>query len=326
MEDLSFITTSDGSITLADKSTGEWYHNSAGAYEESLVNYCEPAMAWLNAPGDSRSSLRILDICFGMGYNSFTFLNLLLKSGLSIPSLEIVAVELDPGLLPAMSAVLKQDLYKDIGEAGFRDIRRGKSFQELFQTSSVKDDLLEAELQSENGSNVERITFKLYLNDLRTFVPALVGVQGRDGNEFAITSPKDFDLIFHDPFSPNRVPQFWTKDIFDVYFQLLKKRSGLVFTYSVATAVRAGLLEAGFSILRTKAVGAKSGGTVAYPKSNSSLIDLCRAEDPSPLFFSLDEEELGRLGTRSGVPYRDPDFSRARNEILCHRQDEQDQL
>lgn len=310
MDELSYLITKDGSITLAEKSTGEWYHNSAGAYEESLVNYCEPALALLKREGKEFNSLRLLDVCFGMGYNSFTLIEELLRAQIPVSVLEVVAVELDENLLPAMARVLNQDFYVEIEKFGLKEAAQ------LFDGTKVRDGLLSFSLAPEkksgSTSSIERIDFKLYLSDLRKYLP-------RCAKEEA-----GFDLVFHDPFSPNRVPQFWTKEIFDIYYRLLKPKAGTLFTYSVATAVRAGLIESGFSIFRTRAVGAKSGGTVALSASGEAPENL--TVSGQPLFFSLDEEELERLKLRAGVPYRDPELNRARNDILKVRQLEQDEL
>src|SRR5262249_3838994 len=107
------------------------------------------------------------------------------------------------------------------------------------------------------------------------------------------------DLVFHDPFSPARVPELWTADLFKHYFRLLKPKGGRLLTFSAAAAVRGGLRAAGFSVWRTEAVGGKSGGTLACSKEISAA---CHN-------FPLRDEEEQKLRTRSGIPYRDPSLS-----------------
>ena len=113
-----FVQTKDGTLTLKEKTTGEWYHNSAGAYTESYENYSKPALFMLNNLGNEKK-LRVLDVCFGLGYNSFTLLSELLKSNLQFDEVEINAIEYDESLIPVMARVVDQPCYRNIKELGF---------------------------------------------------------------------------------------------------------------------------------------------------------------------------------------------------------------
>lgn len=63
-------TTGDGSLTLYSKEFGEHYHSLSGAYQESLNKFILPS-GLLNL---MQSSVSVLDVGFGLGYNSFTLL------------------------------------------------------------------------------------------------------------------------------------------------------------------------------------------------------------------------------------------------------------
>jgi len=64
------ICTADGSFTLYDEVFDECYHSvSDGALNETLQKHVIPAF---NAVAEGKKELNILDICFGLGFNSLT--------------------------------------------------------------------------------------------------------------------------------------------------------------------------------------------------------------------------------------------------------------
>jgi tRNA U34 5-methylaminomethyl-2-thiouridine-forming methyltransferase MnmC len=69
---LKAITTADGSCTLYSSEYGEHYHNiKDGALNESLSKHIVPAFSYFETFPDS---INILDICFGLGYNTLATL------------------------------------------------------------------------------------------------------------------------------------------------------------------------------------------------------------------------------------------------------------
>lgn len=327
-EGLVYIETGDGSITLADRETGEWYHNSAGAFKESLVNYAEPAMALLRAE-KYLEELALLDICFGMGYNTFTFIETLMQADLpasTIETLSIKAVELDKSLIPAMIKTLEQSVYPALNSSGLApaivEMLKESFATETFQGQGKCKGRVSVIPQG--VSSVSKIDFEIRFEDLRLCLPGLLADE-----------KQHYDLVFHDPFSPRKFPQFWTLDIFSIYRKLLKEGSGKLFTYSVAGAVRSALALAGFSVYRTRALGRKTGGTLAVADANESdnfrlemlPVELPGSSSYSPeLFFVLDDNEIEKLTPRATVPYRDPGLKLDRASILRNRQNEQDLL
>lgn len=182
----------------------------------------------------------------------------------------------------------------------------------------------------EEGTVIE---IEFIVDDLRTALPTLTG---------------SFDRIFHDPFSPQHLPELWTQELFETYFRLLAPKQGALLTYSAAAAVRGGLLEAGFSLGRTIGVGDKTGGTAAWAPSEEIQ---AKADCPEPTGDTFDSEtpkipgqsptvlpnsgflkqiqpltpwEQAYIASRAGIPYRDPDLTTSRSAILERRQQEQD--
>ena len=58
------ITTKDNSITFFSEKYKENYHSVSGAEEEAIKKFVKPTL------GRFKGKVRILDICFGLGYNS----------------------------------------------------------------------------------------------------------------------------------------------------------------------------------------------------------------------------------------------------------------
>ena len=61
------VTTHDGSETFLNVEVNESYHSYTGAVEEAREKFCIPAGIKALA---QKGSFRLLDVCFGMGYNS----------------------------------------------------------------------------------------------------------------------------------------------------------------------------------------------------------------------------------------------------------------
>ena len=57
-----FIPTKDGSYTMYNNEFDEHYHSISGAYEEALEKHVKPLQI--------ENGMKILDFCFGLGYNS----------------------------------------------------------------------------------------------------------------------------------------------------------------------------------------------------------------------------------------------------------------
>ena len=65
--------TEDGSVGLYSKEVDDIYHSSFGALSEAYEKFIFPSK--LNEFIKSNNKIKVLDICFGIGYNSKAFLN-----------------------------------------------------------------------------------------------------------------------------------------------------------------------------------------------------------------------------------------------------------
>lgn len=135
------VTTGDGSNTLFSKAYNQHYHNvKDGAINEALHKHVIPALSF----HEGKSHLRILDICFGLGYNTFSTIYYILQQGLNC-SVEIFSPELDASLIESLKTFEYPDEFEVIKPL----------IKELIQTKQYCSD---------------QFNIKLYLGDAREYV------------------------------------------------------------------------------------------------------------------------------------------------------------
>ncbi|MBD3789248.1 MAG: hypothetical protein IE885_02585 [Campylobacterales bacterium] len=92
------VVTEDGSATLYSKEFDECYHSTKdGALQESLQKHVIPAFTFQQA----KAKLTILDICFGLGYNTFATLYYIKTHYLPI-KVHILSPEFDEALVRSL--------------------------------------------------------------------------------------------------------------------------------------------------------------------------------------------------------------------------------
>ena len=91
---MQLVKTEDNSYTFYNEDFGEWYHSKSGALQEAELKYVETLGV---KDGDT-----ILDICFGLGYNTFAAIK-------KCKNLKVTALEIDPKVLQALQGL-------DLGE------------------------------------------------------------------------------------------------------------------------------------------------------------------------------------------------------------------
>lgn len=197
------IVTKDGSLTFHNSEFDETYHSVSGAKEEAMKKFVKPSKKYVSGRA------RILDVCFGLGYNS--------AAALDEWDCSIVGLEKDPEILNKILSI----------NADF------ENYDEIKKAVS-------------NESN----KVKIIVGDALTEINKLKG---------------EFDLVFFDPFSTKKMPDFWTYKVFSKLYKLLKK-GGTLTTYSCARAVRDNLVKAGFKVSDVEPVGRRAPSTLAVKK------------------------------------------------------------
>ncbi|MBD2355736.1 hypothetical protein H6G41_14095 [Tolypothrix sp. FACHB-123] len=226
-------TTADGSFTFTSQEFGEDFHSHYGAKQESFLKFAVPTQL---AERAQTPLLRLLDICYGLGYNTAAALQTIwdINPGCNI---EIIALELNPAV---PQAAIAHKLF-DNWDYKYIDILHQLAFEYQVQQPHLKAELI--------------------IGDARNSIQLL--------NQSGFLA----DAIFLDPFSPPQCPHLWTVEFIKHVSQCLHP-DGILATYSCAAAVRAAFLSAGLTIGSTPPVGRRSPGTVAVHQGYSGNLAL----------------------------------------------------
>jgi tRNA U34 5-methylaminomethyl-2-thiouridine-forming methyltransferase MnmC len=215
--------TDDGSYTFFSEEFGEAYHSTSGARQEAEKKFI--ASCRVTERAAKTGEIQILDICYGLGYNTAAALETIFAVNPDC-RVEIVALENDPEVpRQAIEQKLSREWNEPIPE--YLTILAGNH-----------------ELET------EKIKAKLFIGDARRTIQSVIdtGFQAH--------------AIFLDPFSPTKCPQLWTVEFLGLVARCLAP-DGYLATYSCAASVRTALQYAGLSIAPTESVGRRSPGTIA---------------------------------------------------------------
>jgi len=104
------IITEDGSNTLFSQKYKQPFHDlKTGAIKESLTKHVVPALSFQK----NKKHLRILDICFGIGYNTLSTIYYIIKNNLMI-NIEIFSPEFDLKLINSLNDFEYPDEFNQI--------------------------------------------------------------------------------------------------------------------------------------------------------------------------------------------------------------------
>jgi len=90
------ITTNDESITFHSDEYDETYHSTSGAVEEAFKKFVEPSK--ITEFSKQHRTIRILDVCFGIGYNSAAAIDTIQKANPDC-IIEIIGLENDEKII-----------------------------------------------------------------------------------------------------------------------------------------------------------------------------------------------------------------------------------
>jgi tRNA U34 5-methylaminomethyl-2-thiouridine-forming methyltransferase MnmC len=176
----SLVATKDGSNTLFSQKYNQHYHNpDDGAIDEALSKHVIPAFTY----HQNKKELTILDICFGIGYNTFSTIYYVLKNNLDL-KLNIYSPELDGNLVKSLD---KFEFPKE-----FENIKH--IINSIAKTNKYED---------------EKIKIEVFIGDARRYIKTLPS--------------SSFDILYQDAFSSEVNFELWTKEYFDDIYKLCKK-------------------------------------------------------------------------------------------------------
>ena len=226
MSELIEVLTKDGSYSLRSVFFQENFHSLLGALEETKIKFTAPS----DLQRFKGKSLDVLDICFGLGYNSASLYNELInqKSYLNWYALEIDKKPLE--------YALRNQAFKKLWAPKVKKI-----FDSLYRNDCFEDQFFNC---------------KILWGDAREKINL-------------IPADNKFDLIYLDGFSPQKCPQVWTIEFLSKVTQKLNPQ-GYLITYTSSAAVRKTLRNLGLEIFTIKPDFSSrtswSQGTVAIAK------------------------------------------------------------
>ena len=216
------IKTRDHSYTFYSSEYQETYHSISGALEEAFKKFVGPCKIKELA---KKGKIRILDICFGLGYNSVAAIYTALKEN-SDCKIEIIALEKDKKILKKL-----------------QEIKLPPKLE--FYYRNIKEKLNNDKFELNISNNV--------------YIKIILG----DATKTIKTLTKKFDAIFLDPFSLPKNPELWTYEFFKNIKKVIKK-DAILATYSCAKKVRENLVRDGFRVKDGPKIGRKAPSTIAY--------------------------------------------------------------
>ncbi len=215
--------TDDGSLTFFSLEFDEYFHSTYGAKQEAEKKFIEPCQ--LLEKAQKNNQITILDICYGLGYNSAAALA---SIWLINPQCHIKIIALENDINVPLQA-LKEQL--------------------LSQWTDPIPPLL-TDFISKRSIRKANFEGLFLLGDARQTI------------QDVLTQKVKADVIFLDPFSPPHCPQLWTVEFLKRVANCLEL-DGYLATYSCAASVRTALQMAGLNIGSTPNIGRKTPGTIA---------------------------------------------------------------
>ncbi len=199
------IITADGSTTIHLPDWNEQYHSKHGAIQEAQHVFIKNGLALF-----SKKKLKVLEIGFGTGLNSF------------ITFLEAPKMELEIDYVGVEAYPVSIDEIENLNYVS--ELNAGK-YKEVF----VKMHQHKWEAKVAISPEFDLTKRKQFFND--------------------ITDSNTFDLIYYDAFGARVQPELWTENLFEKMFEALKL-GGVLVTYSAKGSVRRAMQAVGFFVER----------------------------------------------------------------------------
>jgi len=176
------VKTADGSNTLFSNKYNQHFHNiKDGSLSEALNKHIIPAFTYHK----NKKELNILDICYGIGYNTLASVYYVYKNSLGV-KLNIYSVELDFDLVKSLK--------------NFAYPKEFESFKNIINEISTKQKYKDENFQIE----VAILNARKYIKNFpKNF----------------------FDIVYQDAFSSKINMELWTKEYFDDIYKICKKSS-----------------------------------------------------------------------------------------------------
>ena len=332
MKKIDFNFTQDGSVGMYDGVTKDIFHSVTGARKESFDKFI--FSAGFEKFCQENNSVKILDICFGIGYNSKSAIYFALKNNKQI-KVKITALEISKEIAFLSPFIIdgyensEINLYllayflenhDDFCSYIKEYFRKEPKIKENYFSPDVCRcfEQFTSEGYSCNGFEVihEYLHNIYYQNvsdsmkiDLKRTQWANVNfeIKFADARVSVQTIENGYNFVFLDAFTPHKQPLLWTYD----FLNLIKSKmsdDSILATYSNSTPVRKTFSDLGFNVGKIILENSQFGTVACFDKSK--------------IQYDLTNYDLGLMQTKAGIPYRDKNLSDDSLTILKNREDE----
>lgn len=333
--------TGDGSVGLYSEEFHDIYHSGYGALTEAFEKFvCSLTV--------EKDNINVLDICFGLGYNSKAFLNAYKNKKIVFDCLDInkTLMCLSPFIKTNhkfldyfrknikdeklskyikkgkykkykiedwVNIILIKNLYENFGEEFFmEDVLTQKQFSSFFEQNLIN---FVKFLQKRGYKDIGDPSKRLFLHNIYyrylSKRDILFNFYPDDARKTIQKLDKQYDFVFLDAFTTDKCPQLWSIDFIKHLYNLISP-DGVLVTYTNSVIIRNTLIEAGFFVGKIINEDNKFVGTIA-------------SKDKIKIKNYLNEYELGLLKTKAGIPYRDFTLADSTEQILERRKSEVEQ-
>ena len=334
---IDFLFTNDGSVGLYNYDVDDIYHSVFGAKSEAKDKFVTP----LNFENNFfyKNELNILDICYGIGYNTKTFIEKILQSNYK-GKVNIDLLETDKSLV-LFSPFIKDGFFKNNPEISYIILR--SLFDEIKAVDFALSDIIENKkvkkfFEPFYRRLIKRFKFYRYAYDHERCKQAFlhniyyhcisssmkIAHKCLKYKNFKITPhigdarqsikalSKLYDIVFLDAFTPAKQPLLWTLDFFSELYRITQKDC-MILTYSNSASVRHAMKESGFFVGKLFDKQKRHCGT-------------CASKNPEFIKNKLDEYDTGLMNTSAGVYYIDRSLNSSCEDILKEHKERKQKL
>jgi len=265
-------TTLDGSSTYKNLEYNETYHSSIGAYTEALYKHVLACkldelvsnflMETSREPEiSSFPVIKILDVCFGLAYNSGVAIQKIWEIN-PAQKIEIIGLENDAAIIAELPNIevpedylfIRDSIMKPLAEQA-RKLLASHKLNGIHESSENRENGVSARFPvGELSLITEKFNIKILIDDAR----------------YAVNELEDdyFDAIFFDPFSPKTCPVLWTEEFIAAVISKAKPKA-YISTYSSARIAKDNFRKAGCELFEGPKLNRRNGGVLARKKEPS---------------------------------------------------------
>ena len=280
--DVNLFYTNDGSVGLYNPEIDDIFHSVYGAREEAETKFIRPLNFSKNF--SLKDKIRVLDICYGIGYNTKALLKRLIQAKYK-GKISIDILENNKELVLLSPFINDRSFNKKYKQVTYT--RKPKIKQKAFLHNIYYHCISLRHKRPVKHLKFNKIKIKPYFDDARLTVKAL---------------KVQYDIIFLDAFTPTKLPTLWSLQFFKELYRLIKE-DGMLVTYSNSAAVRHAMIDAGFCVGKVLDNTGRNSGTVAAKR-----IELIENK--------LSDYDMGLLDTSAGIYYLDENLDKSPDKIL----------